>query len=218
MQMTLQPAVSADRRTVQLTLHAKLSDLDTVVPLFPVTTMITPVSEDGAKGQPVPFTQYVQQPHVSTIQIDNAVTVADGGTALLGGWKSTKVMRNEFGPPTLSKIPYVNRLFKNVGYGRESENVILLVTPRIIMHQEEEIRITSGVVQTSATALAQPTSKETACPIADKGCCELAALLDQYHRACSEGRLADASQFAVQALALDPRCFAKCAKECANGK
>jgi general secretion pathway protein D len=53
--------------------------------------------------------------------------------------------RNEFGPPVLSKIPYINRLFKNVGYGREAESLLIMVTPRIIIQEEEETRLT-GVV------------------------------------------------------------------------
>ena len=48
------------------------------------------------------------------------MSVPDGGTVLLGGLKPLSEGRNEFGPPVLSKIPYINRLFKNVGYGRDT--------------------------------------------------------------------------------------------------
>lgn len=37
----------------------------------------------------------------------------------------------------------------------------------------------------------------------------LARLLEAYHQACAEGRLTEATQLAVQALALDPACFSK---------
>jgi type II secretory pathway component GspD/PulD (secretin) len=50
----------------------------------------------------------------------------------------TRETRQEFGPPVLSRIPYVNRLFKNVGVGRETEKVFLMVTPRVIVHQAAE--------------------------------------------------------------------------------
>jgi general secretion pathway protein D len=40
--------------------------------------------------------------------------------------------RNEFGPPVLSKIPYVNRMFKNVGIGRTTVRTYLVVTPRVL--------------------------------------------------------------------------------------
>jgi general secretion pathway protein D len=38
----------------------------------------------------------------------------------------------------LSNIPYINRLFKNVAVGRETSNLMMMVTPRIIIQEEEE--------------------------------------------------------------------------------
>ena len=39
------------------------------------------------------------------------------------------------------KLPYINRLFKNVGIGRESQSLMLMVSPRIIIQEEEEERL-----------------------------------------------------------------------------
>ena len=61
---------------------------------------------------------------------------------ILGGLKTLSEGRNEFGPPVLCKLPYINRLFKNVGYGREAQSLLLMVTPRIIINSEEEERQT----------------------------------------------------------------------------
>jgi general secretion pathway protein D len=47
--------------------------------------------------------------------------------------------RNEHGPPILSKIPYISRLFRNIGYGREAQSLMIMVTPRIIINEEEEL-------------------------------------------------------------------------------
>jgi hypothetical protein len=58
------------------------------------------------------------------------VSVPDGGPVLLGGLKTLSEGRNKFGPPILSKIPYVNRLFKNVGYCREAQSLLIMVMPR----------------------------------------------------------------------------------------
>jgi general secretion pathway protein D len=68
--------------------------------------------------------------------------VPDGGTVLLGGLKTLREARNEFGPPVLSKLPYIDRLFKNTAYGRDAESLMLMVTPRIIINEEEEERAT----------------------------------------------------------------------------
>ena len=62
----------------------------------------------------------------------------DGGTVLLGGIKRLSEGRNERGVPMLSKLPYVNRLFRNVGIGRTTTSLMMMVTPRIIIQEEEE--------------------------------------------------------------------------------
>jgi hypothetical protein len=43
--------------------------------------------------------------------------------------------------PIISKIPYVSRLFKNVGVGRETRSLMLMVTPRIII--QEKLRLSA---------------------------------------------------------------------------
>ncbi len=145
--LTLQPVISADRRFVRLTLAPSLTNLaSAVVPLFPIVTPITPTFDLNLQGQlpPTLFTQYIQQPTFNSITAQTTVLVPDGGTVLLGGLKRLSEGRNEYGPPIIGKVPYLNRLFKNVGYGRETESLLMMVTPRIIINEEEEI-IQTGV-------------------------------------------------------------------------
>lgn len=80
----------------------------------------------------------VQQPVVEQVRVLTTVSVPDGGTILLGGIKRLKEGRNMSGVPILNKIPYVSRLFKNTGVGRETESLMLMITPRIIIQEEEE--------------------------------------------------------------------------------
>ncbi len=137
--VTVQAVVSADRRYVRLNLAPQLSALaSATVPLFPVTAFITPVFEGGSQGQPIPFTQFFQQPSFTSITVQTTVAVPDGGTVLLGGLKTLEEGRNEFGPPVVSQIPYLNRLFRNTGIGRETRHIMIMVTPRIIITSEEE--------------------------------------------------------------------------------
>jgi type II secretory pathway component GspD/PulD (secretin) len=141
--MNIQPVVTADRRFVRMNVAQTMNNLTSAtVPLYPVTTFITPVLEGGFIGQPIPFTNYLQQPSISSLTIQTTVIVPDGGTVLIGGMKTLSEGRNEFGPPVLSKIPYVNRLFKNVGYGREAQSLMMMITPRIIINAEEQERQT----------------------------------------------------------------------------
>jgi type II secretory pathway component GspD/PulD (secretin)/tetratricopeptide (TPR) repeat protein len=153
--LAIQAVVSADRRFVRLNIAPTMTNLaSATVPLFPITTFITPVFEGGAQGQPVPFTQFIQQPTFTTVQIQTTVSVPDGGTVLLGGLKLLNEGRNEFGPPVIGKIPYLDRLFRNVGYGKDTSSLLLMVTPRIIINTEEEF-LQTGIDSTGLLTIAR---------------------------------------------------------------
>jgi Flp pilus assembly secretin CpaC len=149
--VTVQAIVSSDRRFVRLNLTPNLTSLTSaIVPLFPVTAFITPVFEGGSQGVPIPFTQFFQQPSFSDISVQTTVSVPDGGTAVLGGLKTLSEGRNESGPPVLSNLPYINRLFRNQGIGRETRHIMIMVTPRIIIQSEEEYNQTGNATATPA--------------------------------------------------------------------
>ena len=50
---------------------------------------------------------------------------------------------------SLVSIHHLNRLVKNVGYGRDTENILMMITPRIVINEEEEI-IQTGVISNPA--------------------------------------------------------------------
>ena len=80
----------------------------------------------------------IQLPVLSVTNVSTVVSVPDGGTVLLGGIKRMSEGRNESGVPFLSNVPYINRLFKNVGIGHETSHLMMMVTPRIIIQKEIE--------------------------------------------------------------------------------
>jgi general secretion pathway protein D len=80
----------------------------------------------------------VQLPTLGFTTVSTVVSVPDGGTILIGGVKRQSEQRLERGVPFLSNVPYISRLFKNVGIGRETSSLMMMVTPRIIIQQEEE--------------------------------------------------------------------------------
>jgi type II secretory pathway component GspD/PulD (secretin) len=144
--LTVNPVVSADRRFVRMNFPAlTMTNLvDATVPLIPLqipvpSTFFGPGTGTTSGQQENIFTLFFQQPAVSTITVSTTVNVPDGGTVLLGGLKTLSEGRNEFGPPILSKIPYISRLFKNVAYGREANSLMIMVSPRIIINEEEEM-------------------------------------------------------------------------------
>ncbi len=156
--LTVQAVISNDRRFVRLTVvpfFSQIGDVET----FQFTgseTTTTDTSAEGWRNDDPDNSQRennaanttrtrsgttVQLPTFSFITVTTTVSVPDGGTVLLGGIKRLSEGRNEFGVPMLNKIPYINRLFKNVGIGRETQSLMMMVTPRIIIQEEEEERL-----------------------------------------------------------------------------
>jgi general secretion pathway protein D len=80
----------------------------------------------------------IQQPVIARVSVSTTVSVPDGGTILLGGVKRLSEGRTENGVPILNKIPFVNRLFMNTAIGRDTQSIMLMVTPRILIQEEEE--------------------------------------------------------------------------------
>lgn len=153
--LTVQAVVSNDRRFVRLTIvpfFSKIEDVNT----FTFTGSETSSEESSSEGnQETPNDNTknrnsrtvrregttVQLPTFSFVTVTTTVSVPDGGTVLLGGIKRLSEQRREFGVPMLNKLPYINRLFRNVGIGRETSSLMMMVTPRIIIQEEEEERL-----------------------------------------------------------------------------
>ncbi len=152
--MTIQAVVSDDRRYVRMTIvpfFTQIGNVDTFT--FEGSTSSTSSSSatdnnnDGknesknTNDAKASSGVTVQLPSFSFVSVVTTVSVPDGGTVLLGGIKRLSEGRNEFGVPLLSKVPYINRLFRNVGIGRETDSLMMMVTPRIIIQEEEEERL-----------------------------------------------------------------------------
>jgi general secretion pathway protein D len=156
--LTVQAVVSNDRRFVRLTVvpfFSQIGDVNTFT-FTGQTTTTTDTSTEGSQTAPDENSSAansqtttregttVQLPTFSFVTVTTTVSVPDGGTVLLGGIKRLSEGRNEFGVPMLNKIPYISRLFKNVGIGRETQSLMMMVTPRIIIQEEEEERISAA--------------------------------------------------------------------------
>jgi hypothetical protein len=129
--LTLRGTASADRKFVTLRVNMSRTTLVGDVELVPVTMTIKPVFEGGSQGQPIPFTQFLQVPDLKTQTIEKSVVVPTGETVILGGWNESGVAT-----PMMSKIPYLNRLYKNVG--TPDCEVIVLATTRVMQTAEAE--------------------------------------------------------------------------------
>ncbi len=152
--MTIQAVVSDDRRHVRMTVvpfFSTIGDVQEFTFEGSTTTSSSSAStdddEDGTNeteeeaDNVVRSGTTVQLPTFQFVSVTTTVSVPDGGTVLLGGIKRLNEGRREFGVPLLSKVPYVNRLFRNVGIGRTTDSLMMMVTPRIIIQEEEEEKL-----------------------------------------------------------------------------
>ncbi len=137
------PVVSADRRYVRMTLSPNFISFQGFQN-FPTTGA---VGGGGLGGGATAISSNIQLPIVGTTIISTTVTVPDGGTVLMGGVKVLRESRLEFGVPVLSKIPMIDRLFRNIGIGRDTSSLMMMVTPRIIILEEEEERLGIPTIQ-----------------------------------------------------------------------
>jgi type II secretory pathway component GspD/PulD (secretin) len=78
-----------------------------------------------------------REPELHELTLSNIVSVPDSGTVVyhLGSRSSTE-QPNPAGPPILSKIPYMNRLFTNAGSVPEEQVVFLFVTTRVLDNEQ----------------------------------------------------------------------------------
>lgn len=84
--------------------------------------------------------EVLQMPTFSFTTVNTTVTAPDGGSVLLGGVSRLSEGRTSRGVPILGKVPGLNRLFRNQGIGRSVSAQNMIVTPRIIILEEEEER------------------------------------------------------------------------------
>lgn len=159
-QLTVQAVVSADRRYVRLAVNPQFTNITDVFTFSFISGGgggggiggggiggggggLGGGGQQGQQGRnqqggSAGGSVTVQLPVQDVTTVQTVVSVPDGGTVLLGGVKSLREQRNMAGVPILNKIPYISRLFKNTGVGRETQSVMLMVTPRIIIQEEEE--------------------------------------------------------------------------------
>lgn len=114
--LMIQPVISADRRFVTMEIS----------PIRAVQLTANQTATTNGVNSSI-FMPVIQ---LSTIQ--TTVSVPDGGTILLGGLKSNNG-QDQRGVPILNTLPYINRLFRNTGTIKDTQSLLVMVTPRIII-------------------------------------------------------------------------------------
>jgi Flp pilus assembly secretin CpaC len=132
--LTVLPTITPDNSHVMIRFQAEQSEIpDSDVPTFPVTTFITPVFEGGAQGQPIPFTQFLQQPTLFKRSVTNAFGIADGQTALIYGGHTSRIEMQVERVPFFSDLPIIGDLFEMETEKQVSNHLVYMVTPQIVV-------------------------------------------------------------------------------------
>ncbi len=125
-QMWVQGVVSADRRYTTLTIQL----LQQGEPSFDRYEL-----QRGSGNSPSIF---LLLPIQTRIQFMTTVSVPDGGTVLLGGFKQVGEVELEAGVPILSKIPVLKRAFTNQTTVKDTRTLLILVKSKILIQKEAE--------------------------------------------------------------------------------
>ncbi len=128
--LEVRPTISSDRKYVTLDLRPALSTLVG----GQIDTVIVSLGSAQQAAQQVP----IETPEITLQEAFTSVTVPDGGTALLGGFREINQRKEENSLPFVDNIPLLNLLFKRRSEIKETRSLVILVTAKIVSVKEEE--------------------------------------------------------------------------------
>ena len=80
-------------------------------------------------------------PDLSRRQISSVITVKDGSRVILGGLINTKNTNDANKVPLLGDIPVVGYLFKREGMIKRTEEIVIIIEPRIIKKEKDSVSL-----------------------------------------------------------------------------
>ena len=83
----------------------------------------------------------IQFPVLQITKVRTTATIPDGGILLIGGLMQEIKFKATTGVPFLSNIPVLGRLFRWDVEDTEKRNMVIMVTARILMFDEEERKL-----------------------------------------------------------------------------
>jgi general secretion pathway protein D len=88
-------------------------------------------------------TSSIDSPTISTRSMKTTVVVKSGETMVMGGLITENESQKSSGLPYLSKIPLIGGLFGAQGYGNSRTELIILITPRMVVDTEQSRAVTN---------------------------------------------------------------------------
>lgn len=131
--LDVQPVISSDRKYVTLDVRPTLAALVNGV----ISTVTISLGSLTAAATLVD----IDLPEITLQQAYTSVTVPDGGTVLLGGFRALNERKLESYVPFVGKIPFVKNAFRRQAYLSEKRSVYILLTAKIIDLRADEKRL-----------------------------------------------------------------------------
>jgi type II secretory pathway component GspD/PulD (secretin)/tetratricopeptide (TPR) repeat protein len=126
----VRPVVSADRRYITLFLRPSITFKPTFSSIH-FTRGIDPVTK-------LPIDLTVDLPVLAREDVRTVVMVPDGGTVLIGGLKTAEDDYSKSEVPVLGKLPLVGFFFRSEATAKQDQELLILVTAKIIAIDEQE--------------------------------------------------------------------------------
>ena len=105
------------------------------------------VSQEVSAAGAIPANSTSGNPPINQRQFQTQVAVQSGQTVLLGGLISENDNSSTSGLPLLSSIPIVGKIFGNTNHERDRQEIIVLITPRVITNSEDARQMTDEYEQ-----------------------------------------------------------------------
>lgn len=87
----------------------------------------------------------IDSPTFDERRVKSRVAVNDGETVAIAGLIRSQETQSSGGIPGVSSIPYVGGLFGNKGAGKESTELLVIITPHIVRDQGDLRALTAGL-------------------------------------------------------------------------
>ena len=129
--LDITPIITPDKKNVLLTIEVQMSEF-LGMPSYDIQMPAIGTTPAGVVKIPLPENEISQ--------VRTRVSVPDKATLLLGGQKMTVEVEREAGVPVLSKVPFLGRLFSNRSKVKDSQILLILVKPTIILREEKEAK------------------------------------------------------------------------------
>jgi len=128
--LDVRPTVSADRKYITIDVQPTLATLIGGV----ISTILINLGTVMAAAMQVP----IGLPRMSIQRTWTSVTVPNGGTVLLGGFRSMNELKYVSTIPILGQIPILNLLVRRKAEVKEKRSLIILVSAQLIDLRREE--------------------------------------------------------------------------------